>query len=73
MASNRKAFGDVLHRKIGFDKITYPPGIDANILLPGAESHFLSEELRRALGLPIARKPTMALGTLPCLYFTLVK
>lgn len=68
MAVSKHTFGKVMHAdllgaKPGF---VVPVQLDSSILHPAADTHFLSDEVKIALGIPLTHRPRMAIGARSC-------
>lgn len=68
MAQFRHAFGQVLHADLVGTQTGFvvPKQLDASILHPAAETRFLSDDVKIALGIPLTHRPRMAIGARSC-------
>lgn len=60
-AQQQEAFGNVLHKRFPLGSAV-PPDVDPELLRPGVDNSFLNDDIKELLGIPVNRKPHMALG-----------
>jgi hypothetical protein len=60
----KESFGNVLHKRFPFGVGGIPADVDLDMLQPAEEGHFLDDNIKTLLKIPVNRKPHMALGAL---------